>query len=118
MAAHFEKCLTETDTVGRLSLPIDWLRILPQFELGSREVKISVSDKFGFCWEFRCSTIKMGHYRKPFLQPEDWLKFVDHKGLEVGDKIILESEPNDSVGGHFRIRAQKFDHEDEKWVDV
>ncbi|CAL8108597.1 unnamed protein product [Prunus armeniaca] len=114
MAAHFEKCLTETDTVDRLSLPIEWHRILPQ---GSDEVKIYVSDGFGF-YEFRCSTIRMGRYRKPFLQPEDWLKFVDHKGLKVGDKIILDSEPNDFIGRHFRIRAQKLNHEDDKWVDV
>ncbi|PQQ01964.1 hypothetical protein Pyn_37135 [Prunus yedoensis var. nudiflora] len=118
MAAHFEKFLTEKDTVGRLSLPIPWLGILPPFELGSHEVKIYASDGFGFYWEFRCSTIKMGRDRKPFLQPEDWLKFVDHKGLQVGDKIILDSEPNEFIGGHFRIRAQKFNHEDDKWIDV
>ncbi|CAL2236423.1 unnamed protein product [Prunus armeniaca] len=118
MAAHFEKCLTEADTVGRLSLPIDWLGILLPFELGSREVEICVSDGFGSYWEFRCSTIKMGLYRKPVLQPEGWLKFVDHKGLKVGDKIILDSEPNDFIGRHFRIRAQKLNHEDDKWVDV
>ncbi|KAL6279770.1 hypothetical protein ACE6H2_016651 [Prunus campanulata] len=82
------------------------------------EVKIYVSDGFGFYWEFRCSTIKMGRYRKPVLQPEDWLKFADHKGLKVGDKSILDSEPNDSIGRQFRIRAQKLNHEDEKWVDV
>ncbi|VVA32065.1 PREDICTED: B3 domain-containing [Prunus dulcis] len=117
MAAPFEKRLTETDTVGKLSLPIEWLRILPPIEQGSHEVKIYVSDGLGF-YEFRCSTIKMGRYRKPFLQPEDWLKFVDHKGLKVGDKIILDSEPNDFIRRHFRITAQKFNHEDNKWVDV
>ncbi|BFG19872.1 hypothetical protein CerSpe_061460 [Prunus speciosa] len=105
MAAHFEKRLTETDTVGGLSLPIDWLRVLPPFELGSHEVKIYVSDGLEF-WQFRCSTMRMGRSRKPFLQPEDWLKFVDHKGLQVGDKIILDSEPNEFIGGHFRIRVE------------
>ncbi|CAL2236425.1 unnamed protein product [Prunus armeniaca] len=117
MAAHFEKCLTETDTVGRLSLPIEWHRILHPIDQGSHEVKIYVSDRIGF-YEFRCSTIRMGRYRKPFLQPEDGLKFVDHKGLKVGDKIILDSEPNDFMRHHFRIRAQKLNHEDDKWVDV
>ncbi|CAL8998131.1 unnamed protein product, partial [Prunus brigantina] len=118
MAAPFEKRLTETDTVDKLSLPIEWLRILPPFELGCREVKIYVSDGFGFYSEFRCCRVKMGRYWKPFLQPEDWLKFVNHKGLKVGDKIILDSEPNDFVGRHFRIRAQKFNHDDDKWNDL
>ncbi|CAL8108624.1 unnamed protein product [Prunus armeniaca] len=118
MAAPFEKYLTETDVVSRFALPISWLRVLPPIEQGSHEVHLQVTDGFGFFGEFCCSIRRVGRYRKLVLQSEGWLKFVNHKGLKVGDKIVLDSEANDFRGPQFRIRAQKLNKECDQWLDV
>ncbi|PQQ13031.1 hypothetical protein Pyn_14633 [Prunus yedoensis var. nudiflora] len=59
-----------------------------------------------------------GRYRKPVLQSERWLKFVNYKGLKVGDNIVLDTEANDFRGTKFRIRAQKLNKECDQWLDV
>ncbi|KAL6297549.1 hypothetical protein Pyn_11222 [Prunus yedoensis var. nudiflora] len=113
-----EKCLTEIDIVSRFVLPIDWIRMLPPIEQGSHEVNFQVTDGLGYIWEFCCSIRRVGRYRKPVLQSEGWLKFVNYKGLKVGDKIVLDTEANDFRGTQFRIRAQKLNKECDQWVDV
>ncbi|KAL6297558.1 hypothetical protein ACE6H2_005703 [Prunus campanulata] len=118
MATCFEKCLTETDIVSRFALPISWLTVLPPIEQGSHEVNFQVTDGFEFFWEFCCSIRRVGRYRKPVLQSEGWLKFVNYKGLKVGDKIVLDTEANDFRGTKFKIRAQKLNKECDQWLDV
>ncbi|KAH0988649.1 hypothetical protein GBA52_000132 [Prunus armeniaca] len=120
MAARFEKWLTEADIENRLiTLPISWLSVLlPRIEQGSHEVHLQVTDGFGFFGEFCCSIRRVGRYRKLVLQSEGWLKFVNHKGLKVGDKIVLDSEASDFRGPQFRIRAQKLNKECDQWLDV
>ncbi|BFG19865.1 hypothetical protein CerSpe_061390 [Prunus speciosa] len=69
-----------------------------------------------FFWEFCCSIRRVGRYRKPVLQSEGWLKFVNYKGLKVGDKIVLDTD--DFRGAKFRIRALKLNKECDQWLDV
>ncbi|BFG19867.1 hypothetical protein CerSpe_061410 [Prunus speciosa] len=114
---EFEKYLTETDIGGRLAFPSEWLKILPPFENGSFEVQFEVTDGLGFYWQFCCSIRKKG-YRKPVLQSEGWLKFVNAKGLQVGDKVVLDTEADDFRGTNIRIRAQKDLNGNGHWVDV
>ncbi|CAL8108633.1 unnamed protein product [Prunus armeniaca] len=118
MAAPFEKFLTKTDVVSRFVVPSSWLRVLPRIEQGSHGVNIQVTDGVGFFWEFCCSIRRVGRYQKPVLQSEGWLKFVNFKGLKVGDKIVLDSEANEFRGTQFRIRAQKLNKGCDQWLDV
>ncbi|CAL8998132.1 unnamed protein product, partial [Prunus brigantina] len=114
---EFEKYLTETDIEGRLAVPSEWLKILPPFEKGCFEVQFEVTDGVGFFWQLCCSIRKKG-YRKPVLQSEGWLKFVNAKGLQVGDKVVLDTKADDFRGTKIRIRAQKDLNRNGHWVDV
>ncbi|CAL8998139.1 unnamed protein product, partial [Prunus brigantina] len=116
--AHFEleKYLTKAD-MGRLVVPSEWLQILPQFEKGSFEVQFGVTDGVGFYWQHCCSIRKKG-YQKPVLQSEGWLKFVNAKGLQVGDKVVLDTKADDFRGTKIRIRAQKDLNRNGHWVDI
>ncbi|PQQ01968.1 hypothetical protein Pyn_37139 [Prunus yedoensis var. nudiflora] len=114
---EFEKYLTETDIEGRLAVPSEWLKILPPFKNGSFEVQFEVTDGVGFYWQLCCSIRKKG-YRKPVLQSEGWLKFVNAKGLQAGDKVVIDTEADDFRGTKIRIRAQKDLNGNGHWVDV
>ncbi|EXB46713.1 hypothetical protein L484_001541 [Morus notabilis] len=114
--APLQKYLTENDEKRKFSVPAEWLRILPDFREG-HEVMVKAVDGKGFYWEFNCVIRKRGRYRKPVFQSQGWLKFVNKKGLRVGDKIILYEGEDLFRGTKYRIRAQKCNREG-LWVDV
>ncbi|VVA40731.1 PREDICTED: B3 domain-containing [Prunus dulcis] len=113
---ELEKYLTKAD-MGRLAVPAEWLKILPPFEKGSFEVQLEATDGVGFYWQFCCSVRKEG-YLKPVLQSAGWLKFVNAKDLQVGDKVVLDTRADDFRGTKIRIRAQKDLDRNGHWVDV
>ncbi|CAL8108621.1 unnamed protein product [Prunus armeniaca] len=115
---ELEKYLTETDIEGRLAVPAEWLEILlPSFGKGSFEVQLEAKDGVGFYWQFCCAIRKEG-YPKPVLQSAGWLKFVNAKDLQVGDKVVLDTKADDFRGTKIRIRAQKDLNRNGHWVDV
>ncbi|GMN43723.1 hypothetical protein TIFTF001_012924 [Ficus carica] len=111
-----EKYLTKNDVGRKFSVPAGWLRILPEFREG-HEVVVRALDGKGFYWAFYCAIRERGRYKKPVFQSREWFKFVNQKGLKVGDKIVLCEEEDLFRGTKYRIRAQKCIGEG-LWVDV
>ena len=116
------KRLTESDVTSRLAVPSAWWKLIkPLFDHGGgqHEVQLWVLDgPAGMFWEFRCAVRHNGRYKKPVFQSADWLKFVNHKGLIVGDKIFLEAAENEFRGTMFVLRAQRLAADGLAWLDV
>ncbi|KAL6297559.1 hypothetical protein ACE6H2_005701 [Prunus campanulata] len=115
-AHELEKELTETDVGHKLVVPVRWLDEMPPFEGGCREVQFGVLDDKGFHFLLCCS-IRNGDYPKPVLQAEGWLKFVNYKGLKVGDKIIFHPQVDHFRETIFQVRAQRLNIHG-CWVDI
>ncbi|GMN26960.1 hypothetical protein TIFTF001_046101 [Ficus carica] len=113
---QFVNYLTENDIRRKFSVPAEWLRILSEFGEG-HEVVVRALDGKRFYWEFYCAIRRRGRYRRPVFQSREWLKFVNKKGLTVGDKNVLCEEEDHFRGTKYRIRAQKSNGEG-LWVDV
>ncbi|EXB38064.1 hypothetical protein L484_020985 [Morus notabilis] len=114
------KRLTESDVNSRLSVPKEWWDVIrPLFgeEDRRREIEVWAVDGVGMFWEFRCAVRQKGPYKKPVLQSEGWLKFVNYKRLRAGDVVILETVENQFRGTRFLLRALKC-HADGHWFDV
>ncbi|EXB38070.1 hypothetical protein L484_020991 [Morus notabilis] len=120
--AGLPKWMTECDVRSRLSVPKEWWEIIrPLFgeELDRRhEIELWAVDGVGMFWEFRCAVRQKGRYKKPVLQSEGWLKFVNYKGLRAGDVVILETVENQFRGTRFLLRALKYHAEGHYWYDV
>ncbi|KAI5356300.1 PREDICTED: B3 domain-containing [Prunus dulcis] len=115
-AHELEKELTETDVRHKLVVPVQWLDEMPPFEGGCREVQFGVLDDKGFHFPLCCS-IRNGGYRKPVLQAEGWLRFVNYKGLKIGDKIIFRPQIDHFRETKFQVRAQRQNIHGH-WVDI
>ncbi|EXB46712.1 hypothetical protein L484_001540 [Morus notabilis] len=98
------------------SVPVKWLGILPDFG-GGHEVVVEAVDGKGYYWDFHCVIRKGEGTSKPVFQSRGWLKFVNKKGLQVGDKITLYKKEDRFRGTKYKIRAQKRNGEG-MWVDV
>ncbi|GMN42149.1 hypothetical protein TIFTF001_011366 [Ficus carica] len=115
----FSKQLRESDVRSRLSVPKEWWgEIRPLFGEDHREIELWAVDGVGMFWEFRCSVRQKGRYKKPVLQSDGWLKFVNYKGLVAGDMVILETVENQFRGTRFLLRALKYDATHHFWFDV
>ncbi|BFG19875.1 hypothetical protein CerSpe_061490 [Prunus speciosa] len=115
-AHELEKELTETDVRHKLVVPVRWLEEMPRFEGGCHEVQFGVLDDKGFHFLLCCS-IRNGDYPKPVLQAEGWLKFVNYKGLKVGDKIIFRPQVDHFRETIFQVRSQRLNIHGH-WVDI
>ncbi|GMN65697.1 hypothetical protein TIFTF001_034768 [Ficus carica] len=67
------------------------------------------------------STVSLGgedvRYKKPVFRSLGCIKFINQKGLKVGDNIVLCEEEGLFRGTKYRIRAQKCNGVG-LWVDV
>ncbi|CAL2236508.1 unnamed protein product [Prunus armeniaca] len=118
-AHELEKELTERDVGHKLVLPGRWLdevHLKRAIEEGCREVHFGVLDNKGNYFPFCCSIRNRG-YRNPVLQAEGWLKFVNYKGLEVGDKIIFRPQVDHFRETIFQVMAQRQNIHGH-WVDI
>ncbi|GMN42152.1 hypothetical protein TIFTF001_011369 [Ficus carica] len=73
------------------------------------EIELWAVDGVGMFWEFRCAVRQQERYKKPVLQSDGWLKFVNYKGLVAGDVVILKTIENQFRGTRFMPRALKYD---------
>lgn len=133
------KRLTEFDIKNSFKVPPEWLAILPSTSGEQGETQLCVTDGLGFFWEFRCMVRRgsIEYYQldgalyarnQVYLHSEEWLKFVNFKGLKVKDRVILDTVENEFRGTKFRLRAQKLrdghdndngdDDDDVRWIDV
>ncbi|EXB38068.1 hypothetical protein L484_020989 [Morus notabilis] len=95
--AGLPKWLTESDVRAKLSVPKEWWDIIIRPLFGDeldrrREIKLWTVDGVGMFWEFRCAVRQKGRYKKPVLQSDGWLMFVNYEGLGVGDMVILDTD--------------------------
>ncbi|EXB38067.1 hypothetical protein L484_020988 [Morus notabilis] len=121
--AGLPKWLTESDVRAKLSVPKEWWDIIIRPLFGDeldrrREIELWAVDGVGMFWEFRCAVRQKGRYKKPVLQSDGWLKFVNYKGLGVGDMVILDTVENQFRGTRFLLRACKYDADGQCWFDV
>ena len=119
--AALAKRLTESDVASRLSVPKEWWDVIrPLFAEDCHEIELGAVDGMGMFWEFRCAVRQKGRYKKPVLQSDGWLKFVNYKGLEVGDMVTLEIVENQFRGTRFLLRALKYhaDADSRYWFNV
>ncbi|KAL6297564.1 hypothetical protein ACE6H2_005706 [Prunus campanulata] len=115
-AHELEKELTETDVGSKLVVKARWLDKMPPFVGDCREVQFGVLDDKGFHFPLCCS-IRNGRYPKPVIQAEGWLKFVNYKGLKVGDKIIFRPQVDYFRETIFQVRAQRKNTHGH-WIDI
>ncbi|KAJ4824638.1 hypothetical protein Tsubulata_048850 [Turnera subulata] len=72
-------------------------------------VDLNVRDSKQKLWGFRCRKRRSGRHPKPWLSGE-WLQFVHHYGLRIGDRVVLVREDDDvPVLGrpHYRIEVKR-----------
>ncbi|GMN42150.1 hypothetical protein TIFTF001_011367 [Ficus carica] len=113
------KRLTESDIGSRLSVPKEWWDVIrPLFSEDRHEMELRVVDGMGLFWEFRCAVRQKGRYKKPVLQSDGWLQFVNYKGLGAGDMVILKLVENEFRGTRFLLRALKYHVDGNYWFDV
>ena len=102
----FEKKLTETDIVHRLSFPTGHLHLLP-FEGESRWVEFEVRP-FGDeepVWKFRC--IKRDDvYAKPVIA-KGWSEVVKEKRLQVDDHLKFYVDTEDGHSPRYSITVER-----------
>uniref|UniRef100_A0A7C9CQZ9 TF-B3 domain-containing protein n=1 Tax=Opuntia streptacantha TaxID=393608 RepID=A0A7C9CQZ9_OPUST len=84
-----EKQLTPTDVQQCFCWPSNSLSELPGFN-DNHHVEFKVLDTAGKPWTFVCCTRRTGQHAKPVLRGE-WLRFVEEKGLGIGDIVIFYS---------------------------
>ncbi|XWS67485.1 hypothetical protein CRYUN_Cryun04dG0010600 [Craigia yunnanensis] len=99
----FSKSLTATDCHKRLSIPKRVLTSLPEFH-GGHAVELHVRYET-MEWPLVCTTRKKG-YKKPVLS-KGWRKFVRGNGLNVGDKLTLYKEEDESGSLHYRVEVKR-----------
>ena len=99
----FSKLLRATDIRKRLSIPVDKLPALPDFN-GTHAVKIHLM--YGTkVWPIVCSVRKHG-YKKPVFSG-GWRNFVICNNLNDGDKLTLYKVPDEEGTSHYRIEVEK-----------
>ncbi|KAJ4831783.1 hypothetical protein Tsubulata_040069 [Turnera subulata] len=113
------KILQKTDIGARLSFPTGKLGCLGEWEGQSYYVDLNVRDSKQKLWAFRCRKRRSGRHPKPWLCGE-WLEFVEHYGLRVGDRVVLVREDHPVLGPQYMIEAKRriilLGHE--IWADV
>ncbi|GMN42154.1 hypothetical protein TIFTF001_011368 [Ficus carica] len=115
----YSKQLRQSDVGSRLSIPKEWWDVIrPLFAEDHREIELWAVDGLGMFWEFRCAVRQKGRYKKPVLQSDGWLQFVNYKGLAAGDMVTLEMGDNEFRGTRFMIKALKYDVAGHFWFNV
>ncbi|KAJ4825365.1 hypothetical protein Tsubulata_042956, partial [Turnera subulata] len=109
----------DTDIRTRFSFPTKKLGRLAGWEGQNYYVDLMVKDSKAKLWAFRCWKRRNGRHLKPWLHGE-WLEFVGHYGLKIGDKVVLVREDDPFLGSQYRIEAKRriILLGQEIWVDV
>ncbi|KAJ4833965.1 hypothetical protein Tsubulata_048115 [Turnera subulata] len=103
----FNKALTKTDINVRFSFPTNRIECFAELEEGqSHSVDLTVKDSRQRVWTFSCRKRRNGSHPKPWLSGE-WLRFVKHCGLKIGDKVVMVQEDDQFLGSQYRIEAKR-----------
>ncbi|KAJ4839189.1 hypothetical protein Tsubulata_038957 [Turnera subulata] len=101
------KSLTATDINIRLSFPTNTLQYLAGWEEGQNYcVNLKVKDSRQKVWNFSCRKRRNGSHPKPWLSG-DWLNFVEHYGLMIGDKVVMVQEDDHFLGSQYIIEVKR-----------
>ncbi|CAL8176443.1 unnamed protein product [Prunus armeniaca] len=107
LAHGVKKVITATD-VGRLVVTRKILSVLPPVNPGNA-ISINVFDSLtDRVYAFQLAG-RRGRYLKPVLQSREWKRFVNDKGIAVGDVVWFWEEENPTYQTQYRIAVFKPD---------
>ncbi|KAL6270343.1 hypothetical protein ACE6H2_027254 [Prunus campanulata] len=100
-----QKVISATD-VGRLVVTREILAVLPPVNPGNA-ISINVFDRqTDRVYVFKLAG-RRGRYLKPVLQSRGWKRFVNDRGITVGDVVCFWEEENPTYQTQYRIALFK-----------
>ncbi|KAL6270328.1 hypothetical protein ACE6H2_027239 [Prunus campanulata] len=105
LAQGVQKVIRASD-VGRLVVTKEMLAVLPPVNPGN-DISINVFDNQTHRdYEFKLAG-RRGRYLKPVLQSRGWKRFVNDRGITVGDVVCFWEEENPTYQTQYRIALFK-----------
>ncbi|KAJ0031882.1 hypothetical protein Pint_13600 [Pistacia integerrima] len=105
MATLFSKFVNEIDMTRSLSIPTSPMG-LKHFE-ENQLMDMHVQDDCGQLWMFSCSIQKNGDAGCALCV--DWLEFVRHKDVRIGDEVIFIEDivKDEAMGARIKIQVKR-----------